>query len=125
MSLRRPAKNQPENFEFNSNSLEAAKILSSKSISCKVVNVHTIKPIDSEAIEKSFNSKLIVSIEEHNIVGGLGSAIAEHKSKFKDTPKQLFLGIKDIYGNGGTYSYLKDIHRLTPEKIVEDILSNL
>lgn len=107
------------------NSLEAAKILSSKSISCKVVNMHTIKPIDKEAIEKSFNSKLIVSIEEHNIIGGLGSAIAEHKSKFKDSPKQLFLGIKDIYGKGGTYSYLKDIHRLTPEKIVEDILANL
>ncbi len=107
------------------NSLEAAKILSSKKISCRVVNMHTIKQIDKEAIEKSLNSKLIVSLEEHNIIGGLGSAIAEHKSNFKNSPKQLFLGIKDVYGKGGTYSYLKDIHRLTPEKIVEDILSNL
>jgi transketolase len=107
------------------NSLQAAKALSLKKISCRVVNMHTIKPIDLEAIEKSLDSKLIVSLEEHNIVGGLGSAIAEHKSKFKNSPKQLFLGIKDVYGKGGTYSFLKDIHRLTPEKIVEDILSNL
>ncbi len=107
------------------NSLQAAKALSLKKISCRVVNMHTIKPIDLEAIEKSLDSKLIVSLEEHNIVGGLGSAIAEHKSKFKNSPKQLFLGVKDVYGKGGTYSFLKDIHRLTPEKIVEDILSNL
>lgn len=107
------------------NSLQAAKALSLKKISCRVVNMHTIKPIDLEAIEKSLDSKLIVSLEEHNIVGGLGSAIAEHKSKFKNSPKQLFLGIKDVYGKGGTYSFLKHIHRLTPEKIVEDILSNL
>lgn len=106
-------------------SLQVAKVLKSKKISCRVVNMHTIKPIDQEAIEKSLNLKLIVSLEEHNIIGGLGSAIAEHKSKFSKSPKQLFLGIKDVYGKGGTYSYLKDIHRLTTEKIVEDIISNL
>jgi transketolase len=106
-------------------SLQVAKALKSKKISCRVVNMHTIKPIDQEAIEKSLNLKLIVSLEEHNIIGGLGSAIAEHKSKFSKSPKQLFLGIKDVYGKGGTYSYLKDIHRLTTEKIVEDIILNL
>ncbi len=106
-------------------SLQVAKVLKSKKISCRVVNMHTIKPIDQEAIEKSLSLKLIVSLEEHNIIGGLGSAIAEHKSKFSKSPKQLFLGIKDVYGKGGTYSYLKDIHRLTTEKIVEDIILNL
>ena len=71
---------------------------------------------------RSFKTKLIVSVEEHNIVGGLGSAIAEYKSLFKNSPKQLFLGIKDIYSKGGTYKYLKEKHRLSPEKIVEDII---
>ena len=74
-------------------SLEVAKILESKNISSKVVNMHTIKPIDKMAIEEACNSKLIVSVEEHNIIGGLGSAIAEYKSSLKKSPKQLFLGI--------------------------------
>ena len=69
--------------------LEAAKILESKNISSKVVNMHTIKPIDKLAIEDSCNSELIVSVEEHNVIGGLGSAIAEHKVKFEKNPKTI------------------------------------
>ena len=106
-------------------SLEAAKILESKNISSTVVNMHTIKPIDKIAIDKACNSKLIVSIEEHNIIGGLGSAIAEHKSGLKNSPKQLFIGIKDTYTKGGSYKFLQEKHRLTPEKIVEDIFKKL
>ena len=102
--------------------LEAAKILESKNISSKVVNMHTIKPIDKLAIEDSCNSELIVSVEEHNVIGGLGSAIAEHKSSLKKSPKQLFLGIKDTYSKGGNYKFLQEKHRLTPDKIAEDIL---
>jgi transketolase len=105
-------------------SLEAAKILESKKIYSKVVNMHTIKPIDKIAIEEACNSKLIVSIEEHNVIGGLGSAIAEYKSSLNKTPKQLFLGIKDTYSKGGNYKFLQEKHRLTADKIVEDILLN-
>ena len=105
-------------------SLEAAKILESKNIYSKVVNMHTIKPIDKIAIEEACNSKLIVSIEEHNVIGGLGSAIAEYKSSLNKSPKQLFLGIKDTYGKGGNYKFLQEKHRLTADKIVEDILLN-
>ena len=105
--------------------LEAAKILESKNISSKVVNMHTIKPIDKLAIEDSCNSELIVSVEEHNVIGGLGSAIAEHKSSLKKSPKQLFLGIKDTYSKGGNYKFLQEKHRLTPDKIAEDILLHI
>lgn len=107
------------------NCLVAAEILKKKNISVKVVNMHTIKPIDKNILDESQNFKLIVSVEEHNIYGGLGSAIAEYNSTFTNSPKQLFLGIKDIYGSGGTYNFLKEKHRLDPEKIVEDILKNL
>ena len=106
-------------------SLEAAKILESKKISSKVINMHTIKPIDKLAIEEACEGKLIVSIEEHNIIGGLGSAISEYKSSLKQSPKQLFLGIKDTYSKGGNYKFLKEKYRLTPEKIVEDIILNI
>tara|TARA_Y100000590_G_scaffold470645_1_gene667335 strand:- start:5409 stop:6374 length:966 start_codon:yes stop_codon:yes gene_type:complete len=106
-------------------SLEAAKILETKKISTKVVNMHTIKPIDKLEIEKACTSSLIVSVEEHNIVGGLGSAISEYKSTLKQSPKQLFIGIKDTYGKSGDYKFLQEKHGLTPKKIVEDILSNI
>tara|TARA_B100000949_G_scaffold28033_1_gene21268 strand:- start:70 stop:1029 length:960 start_codon:yes stop_codon:yes gene_type:complete len=106
-------------------SLEVAKILESKNISTKVVNMHTIKPVDKMAIEEACDSNLIVSIEEHNVIGGLGSAIAEHKSSLKKSPKQLFLGVKDTYSKGGDYKFLQDKHRLTADKIVEDILLNI
>ena len=102
--------------------LEAAKILDSKKISSKVVNMHTIKPLDFKAVQDASTSKLIVSVEEHNVIGGLGSAIAECKSAFSKSPKQLFLGIKDTYSKGGNYKFLQEKHRLSAEKIVEDIL---
>ena len=105
-------------------SLEAAKILEKEKISCKVINIHTIKPIDKKAIESSCNSNLIVSIEEHNIIGGLGSAVAEHLSKLNKKPKQLLLGIDDTYGKGGEYNFLLEKHGLTPKKIVDEILLN-
>ena len=105
-------------------SLEAAKILEKEKILCNVVNMHTIKPIDKKAIENSRNNNLVVSIEEHNVIGGLGSAIAEHLSKLSNRPKQLFLGIKDVYGKGGEYNFLLDKHGLTPNKIVNEILLN-
>jgi len=106
-------------------SLEAAKILEEKNISTKIVNMHTIKPIDKKSIDEAKNSKLIVSVEEHNIIGGLGTAIAEHKSTLKNFPKQLFLGIQDTYGKGGSYKFLMERHRLSANKIAEDILINL
>ena len=106
-------------------SLEVARILESRNISSKVVNMHTIKPIDKIAIEEACNSKLIVSVEEHNVIGGLGSAIAEHKSSLNKSPKQLFLGIKDTYSKGGNYKFLQDKHRLTADKIVQDILLHI
>ena len=106
-------------------SLKVAEILESKNISSKVVNMHTIKPIDKMAIEEACNSSLIVSVEEHNVIGGLGSAIAEHKSSLNRSPKQLLLGVKDIYTKGGDYKFLQDKHRLTPDKIVEDILLHI
>lgn len=105
--------------------MDAAAVIEQKKVSTRVVNMHTIKPIDKEEILKACKSKLIVSVEEHNIIGGLGSAIAEYKSTINNSPPQLFLGINDYYSKGGTYNYLKNKHRLTSEKIVEDILIKL
>ena len=108
-----------------SNCLKAAKLLENNKVSCKVVNMHTIKPIDVDAIKNSCNSKMIVSVEEHNVIGGLGSAISEYKSTLLNSPKQLFFGIQDSYSKGGSYEFLLNKHGLTPDQISEKILKNV
>lgn len=108
-----------------SNCLKAAQLLENNKVSCKVVNMHTIKPIDVDAIKNSCNSKMIVSVEEHNVIGGLGSAISEYKSTLLNSPKQLFIGIQDSYSKGGSYEFLLNKHGLTPDQISEKILKNV
>ena len=108
------------------NSLQAAQKLKENGISCSVVNMHTIKPIDKNAINDACrNSKLLVSVEEHNIIGGLGSSISEHLVTVKDSPNLLIIGINDTYSKGGSYNFLKEKHGLSPGKIVSDIIKNL
>ncbi len=106
--------------------IEVAEILKNENLSSTIINMHTIKPLDEEAIIKhAKNKKLIVTIEEHNIIGGLGSAVAETISKDSKTSKLLRLGVQDNYSKSGSYKYLKKINRLVPEKIIEDIKKNL
>ncbi len=105
---------------------EAAKILLEKGISASVVNMHTVKPLDSETLQKvTQGKKLIVTVEEHNIIGGLGSAVAELISTYKQSPRQLFIGVPDTFCKPGTYEYLLDYFGLTAEKIADKIMRTL
>ena len=104
--------------------LKASEILEKKGISCEVVNMHTIKPVDKQAVIEATKKKLIVTVEEHNILGGLGSAVAEVKAQIKNSPEQIFIGVNDIYDKGGEYVFLKEKHGLSSEKIVENIQQN-
>ena len=104
--------------------IEVEKELKQKNISTSIINVHTIKPIDINSIKEACKSKLIVTVEEHNIIGGLGSAVSENLSSIKGSPKLLSLGINDSYSKGGEYKYLLNKYGLTSEKIVESILKN-
>lgn len=105
-------------------SLEAADILSRQGISTAVVNMHTLKPIDTSAIEKACeSSKLIVTVEEHSIIGGLGSAVAEYKAALKKSPPQIFIGLPDRFGEAGEYKHLLENHGLTAKQIAERIVN--
>ena len=106
--------------------LDVSIALEKKNISTAVINMHTIKPIDKEAIlQASIKSKLIVTVEEHNIIGGLGSAVSEILSSARNSCKLLSLGVNDTYTKSGSYKYLKSYYRLVPEKILEDINKSL
>ena len=108
------------------NCIEAASILRKKNIQCSVVNMHTIKPIDEEKIKEIAKiNKLIVTVEEHNVLGGLGTSVAEVLASEVNNCKLVRVGINDFYSSGGSYEYLKKIYGLSVEKIIETVLSNL
>lgn len=102
-------------------SLKAAEMLEADGISCSVVDMHTIKPLDQLAIDKACGCKLLVTVEEHSVIGGLGSAVSEYKTTLKNTPPQLTIGLPDAYGKAGEYPYLLDKYGLTAEKIAAGI----
>lgn len=100
---------------------KAAELLSEKGIEASVIDMHTIKPIDKEAIDAELSKQLLVTVEEASIVGGLGSAVAEYIAPKKLKPAQLMLGIKDTFPHAGTYQYLLESCGLTAEQIAADI----
>ncbi len=104
-------------------SLEAAKILELEGLSATVVNMHTIKPLDTSVIDKAVaSSKLIVSVEEHSVIGGLGGAISEYKTSLRNAPPQLIIGLPDKFGKVGEHRYLLEKYGLTAKQIAEKIV---
>lgn len=101
--------------------LETALALQDDDISCTVIDMHTIKPLDTHVLSKYKDGKLIVTMEEHNVIGGLGSAVAEYLSGAEHQGKHLFLGIKDFYPHGTDYETVMDRCGLSVDKMVHEI----
>ncbi len=106
--------------------LETAKILEGKGITCTVANVHTIKPLDTDTLDEIFKShKLVVTMEEHNIIGGMGSAVAEYKATKDNTPRQMFIGFPDAFTDAGTTQYIWEKFGITAPQVAEKILKDI
>lgn len=104
-------------------SIKAAEILKEKGIDATVYNMHTIKPLDKEELEKIFDEyDLIVTVEEHNVIGGLGSAVAEYKATFSRTPRQVFIGFNDRYTEAGSQRFVWETNGLTDIQIADRIV---
>ena len=98
--------------------LEAAKQLEAEGISARVINIHTIKPLDKEIIiEAAKETGAIVTAEEHNVIGGLGSAVAEAVCEACPVPV-LKVGTNDVFGHSGKVPPLLEMYGLTPANIV-------
>lgn len=109
-----------------SQSLKAADVLEERGISCSVINLHTIKPLDESTIEVAAkNHKLVVTVEEHSIFGGLGSAVSEVMAKGSNHAVLDIIGINDLFVKPGDYQYQIEQSGLTAEQIVERILADL
>ena len=107
------------------NALQTAELLSQQGVEAKVVDMYSIKPIDKEQILHCAKSKMIVTSEEHSIVGGLGGAVAEVLAESASTAQLLRLGVNDQYAMVGDYAYLLAQYRLTPELVAENVLKNI
>lgn len=110
-----------------SNALEAAKIISKSNISTTVISMHTLKPIDKQLIKRlSKKFSIIVSVEEHSIIGGLGSSISELIAENKYQVKLIRIGIPDRFiFEIGSQNFLREIVWLSPKQIAKKILSEI
>jgi len=98
--------------------LDAAEMLAMEGISAKVINMFTLKPIDKELIIKSAEETgAIVTAENHSIINALGSAVAEVLGENKPVPLER-VGVKDLFGEVGPVTYLRERFELTSEEIV-------
>lgn len=101
--------------------LEAFNVLAEEGIKVRVINMHTIKPIDEAAIiSAARETGVIVTAEEHSIIGGLGSAVAEVVTGNCPVPV-LRVGIKDVFGESGKPAELLKAYGLTAEDIVKAV----
>lgn len=105
--------------------LAAAKHLSEHGIEASVVDMYSIKPLDKEPIKAAKGSRLIVTIEEHSKIGGLGAAVAEVMCESTGFPRLMRLGISDCFDLACDYDGLLSQNRLTALQIAEDILNAL
>ena len=105
-----------------SQALTAAESLKGKGIDVRVVDMHTVKPLDAGAIEKAARETgAIVTAEEHSIIGGLGSAVAETLAETAPTPMER-IGIRDRFGESSrSYPELLAHVGLTPEAIADAV----
>lgn len=105
------------------NAMKVADELLTEGIEASVTDMHTIKPLDKDAID--LKGKLIVTIEEHNTIGGLGCAVAEALSMSTSHPRQLILGINDRFISVGSYKYMLQQCGLDIESVKNEIIKNL
>jgi transketolase len=104
-----------------SEAMSAAKILAAENIQARVINMHTIKPIDVEAITKAAQETgAIVTAEEHQMAGGLGGAVAEVVAQNISVPMEL-IGVRDSFGESGKPEQLLEAYGLKDKNIVEAV----
>jgi transketolase len=102
--------------------LDAAELLARDRIEARVINISTIKPLDEAVVQKAASEAgLLVSVEEHSVIGGLGSAVAECVSGIANAPPLLRLGVRDAFGESGLADELLEKHRLTGQLIAADV----
>jgi len=106
-------------------SLDAAEILAQAGIAATVVNASTIKPLDAETIVGvAAGKKLVVTVEEHSVIGGLGSAVCEVLSE-RQPSRVLRIGLNDVFGQSGRAEELLEFYGLTADAVAARVRESL
>ncbi len=107
-------------------SMAAALLLAEQGISASVWDMHTIKPLDKETVQAvAKDNSLIVTVEEHNVIGGLGSAVSECLAGINLKVEHLALGVNDVFLKPGDYSFMLEQSGLLPDQIYSSIMNSL
>ena len=105
--------------------IEAAMILAARGIRVRVINIHTIKPLDCSIVRKAAaETGAIVTAEEHNVIGGLGSAVAECVAEYCPVPV-IRMGVNDCFGRSGKVPPLLEAYELTADALVNKVVAAL
>ncbi len=103
--------------------MDAADMLGKRGVSVAVYDAATIKPLDTDTLDEIFDRcLLVVTLEEHMITGGLGSAVAEYKAAKSHAPVQLTLGFDDRYTRPGSQRYIWDLAGITADAVTDRIV---
>src|SRR5699024_9856802 len=101
--------------------LEAAEMLKKDGVDAEVINIHTIKPLDEDLIVASAKKTgKVVTVEEHSVIGGLGSAVCDCLSEKAPTPVKK-IGVNDVYGESGPAAALLHKYGLDAEGVYESV----
>jgi transketolase len=102
--------------------LDAADILDNEGIHTRVINIHTIKPIDKEIIQKAIDETgKIITVEDHNIIGGLGSAVSEVIAEYGKGVTFKRLGLANFSNGYGTYAQVKAANGIGIQRICDEV----
>ena len=106
--------------------VRAARGLVRQGINSTVVDMHTIKPLDTGLLDRLFAThKLIVTVEEHFAIGGLGGAIAEYRADKPNAPRQIMIGVPNEFLKVGSYAFMLDKCGLSAPKIAAKVVDEL
>ncbi len=101
--------------------LEISRVLENENISCGVLDMHTIKPLDTDRLGQCLDYKMVITMEEHNIVGGLGGAVAEYFCELQKHPVLYRIGLRDFYPHAAPYNILLKNCKLQTDQVARMI----
>ncbi len=107
------------------NAMDAAEILAAQGISAKVIDMHTISPLDEQALSSLSDCHLVMTVEEHLLHGGLGGAVAEFFSSQRIRPRHIMAGVDNCYPKPGSPRYTEAEMQIRPEQLAERALNEL
>lgn len=106
--------------------LKAAESLSSMGIEMSVWNVHSLKPFDEQGVVSAIDgASLVISVEDHSVIGGLGSCVAEVLAKQTRHPELIKLGVQDVFGESGEPAELYEKFGISASAIIEQVKKNV